>query len=348
MIFAAAVIFFSCTADFNNPTDPFSSGETSLKWEARTSAGQRNWASIVSSADGISLAAVDKGGYIYTSTDSGQSWTEQTASGKHNWHSIASSSDGTHLSAVDKGGYIYTSTDSGQTWLEQTASGQRNWHCIASSSDGIFLAAVEYEGYIYTSANSGSTWTQQTAAGSRNWISIVTPDGHTLAAVHASIQEMTGEVDVSNTGFLYVSYDGGASWIAKTDIGAHFWISIVSGNDWGASCRGDSGYLILNNTMGQWSSVEGSLDNSFWKEVKHADLMSKSTAESSDGSIYAVIRKSLIYISTSYGNDWSAQHTGEKDFVSIAMSTDGSMYSGKSVFAAVVYGGYIYTAEYNP
>ena len=68
----------------------------------------RNWKSITSSSDGNKLAAVEYGGYIYISTDSGSSWTPQTSAGSRNWESITSSSEGTKLAAVVQNGFIYT------------------------------------------------------------------------------------------------------------------------------------------------------------------------------------------------------------------------------------------------
>ena len=41
------------------------------------------------------LAAVNFGGYIYTSTDSGVNWTQRTTDASRDWWAIASSSDGT-------------------------------------------------------------------------------------------------------------------------------------------------------------------------------------------------------------------------------------------------------------
>ncbi len=59
------------------------------QWTQRDSAGQRDWSSITSSADGTKLVAADiSPGYIYTSTDSGVTWTEQTNSGQRYWHSL--------------------------------------------------------------------------------------------------------------------------------------------------------------------------------------------------------------------------------------------------------------------
>ena len=152
-------------------------------WTDRTAAGSRTWGSITSSSDGTKLAAVDFGGDIYTSADSGGTWTDRTAAGTRRWIFITSSSDGTKLAAVVVGGDIYTSADSGGTWTDQTAAGSRSWFSITSSSDGTKLAAVDFGGDIYTSADSGGTWTDQTAAGSRSWFSITSSsDGTKLAA----------------------------------------------------------------------------------------------------------------------------------------------------------------------
>ena len=101
-----------------------------------------NWTGITSSSDGTKLAAVVKGGYIYTSADSGATWTKQTNSGSRNWQCITSSSDGTKLAAGVYGGYIYTSADSGVSWTPRTSAGSRNWQGITVSSDGTKFAAI--------------------------------------------------------------------------------------------------------------------------------------------------------------------------------------------------------------
>ncbi len=90
--------------------------------------------------------AVDNGGQIYTSTDSGANWTPRESS--RSWNSVASSSDGTKLVAVVRFGQIYTSTDSGASWTARESN--RFWTSVASSSDGTRLVAVAYGGQIYT------------------------------------------------------------------------------------------------------------------------------------------------------------------------------------------------------
>ena len=49
----------------------------SVRWTARDS--NRHWMSVASSADGNKLVAVESGGLIYTSTDSGATWSPSTS-----------------------------------------------------------------------------------------------------------------------------------------------------------------------------------------------------------------------------------------------------------------------------
>ncbi|MEI6711539.1 MAG: hypothetical protein WCK88_05095 [bacterium] len=64
---------------------------------------------MISSADGTKLAAVEYGGAIYTSIDSGASWTQAPGTNGHAWMSITSAADGTKLAAVAaSGGGIWT------------------------------------------------------------------------------------------------------------------------------------------------------------------------------------------------------------------------------------------------
>jgi len=66
-----------------------------------------NWTSVVSSADGIRLAAVASSGEIYTSTNGGVTWTPNIVTNA-SWSGVASSADGAKLVAVASGGGIYT------------------------------------------------------------------------------------------------------------------------------------------------------------------------------------------------------------------------------------------------
>src|ERR1035437_1589813 len=163
LCYRAPLILLVCVLFILTGSTAFASGVTWTNQTTNpTSPGGKNWQSIASSADGTKLAAVaDRGGNIWTSTDSGQHWTNQTsgtgASGLQ-WQSIASSADSTKLAAVESTGPgvgdIWTSTDSGQHWTNQTtgtgASG-KNWYGVSSSADGTKLVAVVYGGDIWTS-----------------------------------------------------------------------------------------------------------------------------------------------------------------------------------------------------
>src|SRR6185369_13851287 len=103
--------------------------------------------SVASSNDGTKLAAVDAGGQIYTSSDSGVTWSAHFFT--RSWADVTSSADGTRLAAVVAGGQIYVSSDSGLSWTPRESN--RLWFSIASSADGSKLVSVVTNGQIYTS-----------------------------------------------------------------------------------------------------------------------------------------------------------------------------------------------------
>jgi hypothetical protein len=114
---------------------------------------------VASSQDGTKLAAAERFGKIYTSSDSGLSWTARTPDGGFN--SIAMSSDGNTVVAVQPvssdplGGQIHISTDGGATWaLRQKA---KSWRSAALSADGNRIVAAVNNGGIYTSTSNRTT-----------------------------------------------------------------------------------------------------------------------------------------------------------------------------------------------
>lgn len=92
-------------ANINKSTD------FGASWSALSASGTtKSWYGITMSSDGTKLAAIDYGGYIYTSTNGGTSWTQQVGAGVRNWISISTSSDGSILWATTDGGYVYSGT----------------------------------------------------------------------------------------------------------------------------------------------------------------------------------------------------------------------------------------------
>jgi photosystem II stability/assembly factor-like uncharacterized protein len=117
------------------------------------------WLSIASSSDGSKLVAVDSGGSIFTSKDSGITWS-LTSAPEEPWFSVASSTNGNKLVAVANAGPIYTSANGGLNWKAATNAPNAGWASVTSSSDGNKLAAVQWGGQIYTSSDAGATWLQ--------------------------------------------------------------------------------------------------------------------------------------------------------------------------------------------
>ena len=205
-----APLLFLCSVALFAAFPVITMAET-ITWTLATSTNQTglNWSDITSSADGTKLAAVVRGGNIWTSTNSGATWTDETAgtsASDLSWTSITSSADGTHLAATENGpstntngsGDIWISTDGGQIWTNATAGTNASgldWVSITSSSDGTKLAAVENlddggTGQIWISSNGGATWTDTTAGTSASdlpWTSITSSaDGTHLAATENS------------------------------------------------------------------------------------------------------------------------------------------------------------------
>jgi len=225
----------------------WTSTDSGATWTDRTtgtSAANRNWVSITSSADGSKLAAGDSGagpgGDIWTSTDSGATWTDRTTGTSASnliWVSITSSADGSKLAAVDSfdtiaGGDIWTSTDSGATWTDRTTGTSASnliWRSITSSADGSKLAAAEDQrgpgGNIWTSTDSGTTWTDRTtgtSAANLNWDSITSSaDGSKLAAVDSG----------GGFGGIWTSTNSGANWTHRSNAGILNWWAITSSAD---------------------------------------------------------------------------------------------------------------------
>ena len=157
---------------YNEPLDAqpsiYLSTDFGVTWAASPGAvGQPNAAlsfcRVTSSADGTRLAAAERFGKIYCSSDSGLSWIARAPAGGFN--DIASSSDGNTLvalqpvpnprSTVPPTGRIFISTDAGVTWIERQQA--RFWRGLAVSADGNRIVAGVNNGRIYTSTSNRST-----------------------------------------------------------------------------------------------------------------------------------------------------------------------------------------------
>jgi len=114
-------------------------------WTAQENQSERQFQTIASSADGMTLAAGTLwNDRIRLSTDGGKTWNDVGGAPDGKWKSIAISADGRRLAAADRGS-ILTSADRGSTWTKLDAAGSRQWQSIALSGEGNLVAAVASE-----------------------------------------------------------------------------------------------------------------------------------------------------------------------------------------------------------
>ena len=279
-------------ADDNNGYIWFStnSGET---WTAAngtngttdtSNSGNSDWVSITSSADGNKLAAVDNGGYIWTSVNSGLTWNEALNTSidpDTPWQSITSSADGSKLVAGTDGGYIWTSLDYGITWIPAdgnngtTNTFGHNWESMTSSADGSKLVALDgnFGGYIWTSIDSGLTW---------NAIDGLDENG-----------ELNGETDTSVNGNSYwksITSSADGSKLAAVDLVDYIWTSTDSGLTWNAIDGLDENGNPNNETD---TSIVGG--EQYWRGI---------TSSANGQKLAAVDSNGYIWMSSDYGTTW--------------------------------------------
>ncbi|MBF0567303.1 MAG: hypothetical protein HQK95_00405 [Nitrospirae bacterium] len=210
--------------------------------------GQGYWWRVAASDNGTSLAAIEYGGYIYTSGDGGDNWTKQTTAGQRPWYSITSSADGSRLAAVDSdgsySGHVWTSNDYGVSWTKDNITQASivphsfNWVAIASSASGAALHALDYDGNVFNGVSAdGGNWTW-TETDNTTFICTSTIPRCQFYSIAVSRNGSIVVIGTTNE-FLYESSDGGTTWVRDvetTDEAKRYW--------WGLARP-----LILNNAV---------------------------------------------------------------------------------------------------
>jgi hypothetical protein len=315
----------------------------------QTSAPNRDWQSVASSADGTKLVGVigQNAGGIYTSTNSGIIWAHQTNAPTpiDGWQSVASSADGAKLVVVaPEPGLICDSTNSGVAWTF-TSAPTNYWLCVASSADGSKLVAGAYPyqygansgGGIYTSTNSGTTWTLETNAPMKNyWISVASSaDGNKLVAV--------ADLDTNgNLGGIYTSTDSGVTW-TQTSAPTNSWSSVASSVD---GCKlvavatmsgffpGNGGNIYTSTNAGAtWISNNVPVDN--WQSVASSADGTKLIAVTwfSNGGIYTSTNSGAGWIQfTNIPNAWWASVASSADGCKLALAGYEANYNPGSIY----------------
>jgi photosystem II stability/assembly factor-like uncharacterized protein len=263
----------------------------------------RSWQSISMSADAAKLFAVQDGGSIWQSIDSGQTWTPVGPSPVQ-WSQIVSTDGGTKVYATEIRPFpapmnLYTSTDSGATWstpVPLPAGAGR----LASSSDGTNLAFVGVSDRIYTSTNSGASWTPHESV--RQWSDVASSaNGLKLVAAHFQ-------------GQLYTSTDGGVNWTPRE-----------TNRNWGTLASSADGSVLVA-TVASTGQVFVSTDSGvIWTERPNFPGSSiGDVAMSADGRKIATVSNSArIHMSSDFGVTWGGPPT-IGGWTSIASSADGN------------------------
>jgi photosystem II stability/assembly factor-like uncharacterized protein len=297
----------------------------------QTSAPNKSWLAIASSADGAQLVAVTQNGPVYISTNSGATWNPAGSGlpGFAVWVSVASSADGTKLAVASfNPNQIYVSRNSGATWSLANVPAEF-WADLAISANGSNITAVasygsspSNPGPVYSSADSGVTWKLDRAP-STSWRAVASSaDGTKLIAMGAN----------NYAGPIYTSSDAGNTWA----------LSLPEPNvDWAEVSSSANGTKLIASAYGA-----GLFTNSGTAWTQDASLFLTNTllvSASADGNKLAVAAiGGGIYTSTNYGGTWTSNDVSVQNWQSIASSADGTK------LAAVVLNGGIYTMQALP
>lgn len=308
-----------------------------------TSAPDKYWNRVVSSADGNKLAAFSFT-QVYTSTNAGTSWVSNSLpAGATSCTAAAASADRNVLVEGDMCGGINTSTNWGVTWMTNNVP-FGTWYAVASSADGSKLAAYSWYGnLLYTSTNGGAAWMSNSPP-STNVLTrcaiASSADGSTLAVAGA----IPANGGASAFGWIYTSTNYGTTW-QITSAPKTNWCSIACSADGSklfAAAYDNSVFGIQNglfkstNFGATWTTltIPGNL------------LQCITVACSTNGNNLMVAAAnnylSRIYTSTNSGATWLTNNTPTANWSSVASSADGSK------LVATMYNGLIYTWQYKP
>lgn len=192
----------------------FASLDSGVQWKAFSSISNYygSYAGVVSSNDGMMLAAAVTSGTLIRSQDGGLTWSQELIStGSANWKSFACSGDGSRLAAGQDGGSIFTYPTQGWQFTMQDTQGDKNWRTLASSIDGTVWYVTQNGYYISASYDSAVTWTTVLTTYTAAWTGIAcSSDGSKVVAAQRD-------------GYLYTSVDYGSTWTAQASGGRGLW-----------------------------------------------------------------------------------------------------------------------------
>jgi outer membrane protein OmpA-like peptidoglycan-associated protein len=171
---------------------------------------------------------------------------------------------------------------------------------------------------LYRSTDGGQTWSPITAAGWREWSSIAFSDnGNVIVASVGPYYVPAVDYYYSFTNWLYVSTDGGDTWVRKDAVGQALWMAV-------ASDKSGTHLAAVANDGDIWTSANS---GSTWVDRDSAGTRNwTNIASSDDGShLIATTDTGYIYTSADFGANWSVASTpGVHPWRSAAISSNGN------------------------
>jgi len=285
-----------------------SSGQT---WN-QTSAPNRVWSALASSADETTLIAVSdslsspRG--IYLSTNSGATWVSVS----HGYGVCAAvSADGLNLFVLSDSfshRQILYSYDGGSTWHVRSPVGfNGSWQAVASSANGSNLVATTDSAGtgIFISHDAGISWVSNSVP--------ISAGGSYSAASSADGTKLFAAFSDSR---IYISTNSGVTWKTNLYLPGSGFISLASSADGNKLAVAAHGAKIYTSTNCGVTWTTNSVPVTNWTAI----------ASSADGSkLVAAVEQGKIYSSTNSGVTWKTNLVSAKGWASLASSADGNL-----------------------
>jgi len=295
----------------------------------------RDWRSVTANGPGTKIAVAPNNGPIIVTEDHGEHWVEVSEIG--DWAGVTTSSDFTHLCAWEESKRVMLrSTDGGRSWRETAYAPDGDfWRFAVYSRDSTQLWATTQFYHLYYSDDDGASWNRVTSVphpADYDFIELSKDGTHILTGgsllYHTSDYGSTwsrasygtqgdqfhyrkwSDAAVSGTGdkqvavvyggALWVSSDGGASWMEHDEVPLLPWAAVAIDDD-------GSKMIAVADTGEIWHSTNGG-DN--WEEIPNpAPPVSEWTdiSMSDDGEYIALIADNEpgeVWLSTNGGASW--------------------------------------------
>jgi len=186
------------------------------------------------------LIAATKGGGVYLSADNGTSWGSANTGLTGTDVSSLTMND-TNLFAGTQAG-VFISTNNGTIWSAvNTGLTNINVHSLAAIASNLF--AWTYGGGVFRSTNNAASWSPVNTGLTNDTVNAFAVSGTDLFAGTGS--------------GVFISTDGGTSWIASTLINTHVNALLVSGTDLFAGTN--QGVFLSTDDGRSWTTVNDGL-----------------------------------------------------------------------------------------